>query len=244
MNTTGKYQRFLLSRKNRKAYSTIRREPFYQIAKRYLPEGSEKVILDVGAGDGSFVTNLGLENKYRKVYLLDGNSDSVNLLLKGGLKGVLYRAPAILPFDDLSVDFIHCSHFIEHLDFREVHSFLKEIDRVLKRGGVFVISAPLMWADFYGDLSHIKPYNPEVILKYMGGSRINRTAQLISDNYQNKELVYRNFCSGVLTDVHSDFLLVDLLLSISRKILSLLRIKRYHRNGYTLVIEKMASPNV
>ena len=40
------------------------------------------------------------------------------------------------------------------------------MDRCLKNNGYIIISTPLLWYGFYDDLSHVKPYNPEVLLKY------------------------------------------------------------------------------
>lgn len=47
-----------------------------------------------------------------------------------------------LPYDDNSFDFIYCSHFLEHLDRGNALSFLKEVRRVLKKGGIFRAVVP------------------------------------------------------------------------------------------------------
>jgi ADP-heptose:LPS heptosyltransferase/ubiquinone/menaquinone biosynthesis C-methylase UbiE/glycosyltransferase involved in cell wall biosynthesis/predicted O-methyltransferase YrrM len=47
-----------------------------------------------------------------------------------------------MPFDTNSVDFIYCSHFIEHLSHEEAWCFLDESFRVLKRGGKIRLSTP------------------------------------------------------------------------------------------------------
>jgi glycosyltransferase involved in cell wall biosynthesis/ADP-heptose:LPS heptosyltransferase/predicted SAM-dependent methyltransferase/predicted O-methyltransferase YrrM len=47
-----------------------------------------------------------------------------------------------LPFETNSVDYIYCSHFIEHLSHDEAWRFLDESFRVLKRGGKIRLSTP------------------------------------------------------------------------------------------------------
>jgi len=47
-----------------------------------------------------------------------------------------------LPFDSLSIDEIHATHLIEHLDPREIMAMFKEWNRVLKPGGKLFIEMP------------------------------------------------------------------------------------------------------
>jgi ubiquinone/menaquinone biosynthesis C-methylase UbiE len=46
------------------------------------------------------------------------------------------------PFKDESADLVICSHFIEHIKPKRVPVFIQEIRRVLKRGGIFMLSTP------------------------------------------------------------------------------------------------------
>jgi len=47
-----------------------------------------------------------------------------------------------IPFGDDSADVIYHSHFLEHLDYKDVDATLREIHRVLKVGGVHRIAIP------------------------------------------------------------------------------------------------------
>jgi predicted SAM-dependent methyltransferase len=47
-----------------------------------------------------------------------------------------------LPLNDNSVDFIYCSHVLEHFEKWEAEKILKECKRVLKKGGVLRIVLP------------------------------------------------------------------------------------------------------
>jgi hypothetical protein len=59
---------------------------------------------------------------------------------------------------DSSVDEVHCSHFVEHLDVAERHHFVNELYRVLKPGASARIITP-HWNSTraYGDLTHKWP---------------------------------------------------------------------------------------
>jgi SAM-dependent methyltransferase len=47
-----------------------------------------------------------------------------------------------LPFSDNSVDFVYCSHFIEHVEREEAIEILKECHRILKLGGIIRLVVP------------------------------------------------------------------------------------------------------
>jgi ubiquinone/menaquinone biosynthesis C-methylase UbiE len=68
------------------------------------------------------------------------------------------------PWEDSSVDEIHCSHFLEHLtnlndQWERVH-FFNELDRVLKPGGKATVIFP-HWCStrYYGDPTHKEPFS-------------------------------------------------------------------------------------
>lgn len=88
-----------------------------------------------------------------------------------------------MPFEDCSVDGIHCSHVIEHFEPADVHKMLSEFDRILMPNGILVIRAPLLWKGFYSTLTHIKPYNPEAILRYLTPAHTLSFTQ-ISEHYE------------------------------------------------------------
>jgi SAM-dependent methyltransferase len=62
------------------------------------------------------------------------------------------------PFDDNSVDEIHCSHFVEHLKSDERIHFANEIYRILKDGCKAQLIVPHYGSErAYGDLTHQWP---------------------------------------------------------------------------------------
>ena len=130
-------------------YSQMVREPYFDIAAKYLPKDIGAIVVDIGAGNGYFADYLHLKEKYKNIYLLDGNKDTIQELRnKKYKKATYYVAPSRLPFKKDEVEFIHCSHFIEHLLPDELYIFLREINRIIKPGGILVISTPMLWGGF------------------------------------------------------------------------------------------------
>ena len=101
-----------------------------------------------------------------------------------------------------------------------------------------MFSAPLHWDRFYDDMSHVRPYNPAVIINYLCKVRDNATSQNISNTYKVIDLVYRYRAIDWRYSIHSKFFLVDLFLKILKIIFVKLGFRRYVKNGFTLVLKK------
>jgi len=62
------------------------------------------------------------------------------------------------PWQDDTVEEVHCSHFLEHLDGPERIFFANELYRVLKKGASATIIAPHCFSErAYGDMTHKWP---------------------------------------------------------------------------------------
>lgn len=85
-----------------------------------------------------------------------------------GVDHVLNAGTERLPFEDGSVEEIHTSHFVEHLNAKERIHFVNEAARVLKQGGKMTIIVP-HWASCraYGDLTHQWPPVSEFWFYYL-----------------------------------------------------------------------------
>lgn len=72
------------------------------------------------------------------------------------------------PWEDASVEEVHASHFVEHLDARERIHFVNELYRVLVPGGKATLITP-HWASCraYGDLTHKWPPVSEFWFYYL-----------------------------------------------------------------------------
>ncbi len=219
-------------------YCTKSRRPFYELAKKYLPKDKNAIILDIGSGFPIFGENI----KHKNIYFLDKNKVNHKNYIH-------YIAPGKLPFKKKSVQFIHCSHLIEHLSTstKKTYKLLKEIDRVLTNKGILVISAPLLTENFYGEPTHKRPYAPQGIAKYLC-KRKNKTADYtmgnISDNYIIKNLTYRYTSKADYDNcgLGSKYLLIDLLITILKKMLNKLGFVNYIKSGYTLILKKLKKP--
>ena len=177
----------------KKKYLTLERAPFFELAAGYI-QNADNIVLDIGSGEGDFFNHLkkkGLD--VTNVFLLDGNKATVekNRELTGN--SIFYLAPETLPFANLSVDYIHLSHLIDNLSIEDFYAFLVELNRVLKPGGILVISTPMLWSNFYDDLSHTKPYNPYVFFKYFVQQSRNSRFEKIQHAYSVENLVYRYY---------------------------------------------------
>lgn len=63
-----------------------------------------------------------------------------------------------IPFEDNSVEEVHCSHFIEHLTWPERVNFINELYRVMQDGSKCTLILP-HWCScrYYGDPTHKEP---------------------------------------------------------------------------------------
>ena len=234
-----KYNSWKSSFISRKYYCTIDRYPFYNIVAKYLPSDRNAIVVDIGAGDGQFADYLNLNNIYRKLFILDGNMETLNKLKKRYKNVIQYKAPDELPFKNLSINFVHCSHMIEHLYFQELYNLLREIDRILNKNGILVISAPLSWNGFYCDLTHVRPYYPEVFYYYLCGIPHQPSLPNISENYSVLELIYRYMKPEFRYDgLGSNIMVFDFIIQLLKIILSGIGLKNYIKNGYTLILKK------
>lgn len=224
----------------RTQYCSGTRTPFYDLAGRYLPQDAHSIVVDVGCGHGQFARHLHLWQRYANLYLLDANEATVATLEKSAY----YKAPSTLPFANTTVAYLHCSHLIEHLSPQDLYAFLQEVDRVLAPQGIAVISSPLLWDRFYDDLSHIKPYNPKVLIKYLCEDdalerTLDRIANAIARNYRVEELVYRY---RIIRDesLGSPYFIMDMCIRLLQSLIFNFGLRRYQKNGYTLIVRKTA----
>ena len=93
--------------------------------------------LDVGSGNGELIDRVMREFEV-KVRACDYRAD---LMTIGDLKvDVVDLNNDRLPYDDASFDLVTCTEVIEHLE--QFRPAFREISRVLRPGGIFVVSTP------------------------------------------------------------------------------------------------------
>lgn len=89
--------------------------------------------VDLGSGDGVLFQKICQSFKPNKAVTCDVRDD----VYKSNNHVVCDLNSTRLPFDDNKFDLITCSNVLEHLF--DTDTFLKEVNRVLKQGGVFII---------------------------------------------------------------------------------------------------------
>ena len=213
-------------------YATHDRIPFFRIAKKYLSCCNK--ILDIGAGSGNFARFMGRDG----IYAIDRNRSSVNDLQNIGINAVHASLPDI-PFPDKFFDGVHASHILEHLYPEGFYRTLMEIDRILKPGGILVISSPMMWEDFYSDLSHIKPYNPEIFSRYLCNNLVGSSTRPQIGGYQIKTLTYRYSFKEMRPIILKHCPVFNFFSLIFVKLLAKAGIGYIHKSGYTIVLVKL-----
>ena len=102
---------------------------------KYLNPKKEEKILDLGCGRGLYVRVI--EKYTDKVIGVDINKETVKEAVS---KKVIYGDATDLNFEANSFDKIYSLHTIEHI--YDLRKFLKEVARVLKPGGIFVLVYP------------------------------------------------------------------------------------------------------
>lgn len=107
---------------------------FYLI-KKYLPGSRRLRILDIGSGGGLLSKLL---KKYGKVTALDISKKAVELTKKRGVD--VYQGSVLdLNFQSKTFDLVLCIDVLYHVKVRDDNVALKEIYRVVKKGGICLI---------------------------------------------------------------------------------------------------------
>lgn len=180
-------------------------------------------ILDVGCGVGEFVN---IDSK--RIMGLDHNKKSIAICKRNKLSAVVGEVTK-MPFKDKSFDGVHCAHVIEHLLPAEAYIMLGEIGRILKKNGIFVLSTPILWEGFYSDFTHIKPYYPDSIRRYLCANGEQK-------NFDDFPFVFKEI----------DFYWRYSLLSLKSRVGYLLAnylyqfgLHSFRKDAYTLVLQKI-----
>lgn len=117
----------------------VRVEKSLNLIKRYRDKnGGYLKALDVGCGDGdigSKIKKLGIET-----WGIDVAENSLVKSQEKGLHIVNGDIQKRLPFEDASLDVVFAGEVIEHI--ADPRYFVTEVNRVLKLGGMFVLTTP------------------------------------------------------------------------------------------------------
>ena len=144
-------------------YRTKRQIVRYWLLKSY-PLRKDSVLADCGAGTGLFAREM---SDVCNVIAIDSQEDALRLVEQNiGAERVTRGTCAALPLKDLSVDCITALDVLEHVE--DDRLAVREMARVLKPGGVAIVTVPAMpalWSDWDEALHHYRRYRHEGLLE-------------------------------------------------------------------------------
>lgn len=111
----------------------------FQTLETELPDWREKRILDAGCGTGAILQRLGNPDKN---FGIDLAPEAIAFCRERGLENVRQADICALPFADDSFDAVICSSVIYHEWVGDVAMAMREMRRVLRRGGVLIVNVP------------------------------------------------------------------------------------------------------
>lgn len=143
----------------------LRKNYIKEVFSRFFKGKSTKKgfsIIDIGSGISPVTP---LPGKTRFIEL---EKEAVDFLRKKNLDAMQGDITK-LKLKSNSVDFIVCSEVLEHV--KEYKKGLKEMNRILKRGGGAIITVPIhqhYWKDDDEFVGHLRRFNPETLQNELG----------------------------------------------------------------------------
>ena len=137
-----------------------------KLVDMFLPKKVGMKILDIGCGTGETMSFVKKIRKGSVVYGVDTSVEAVRYTKKRGHK-LVYRADARkLPFAAVMFDAVLILDVLEHIV--EHDRVLSEARRVLKPGGVVIVTSPalpIIWSAHDDNQGHVRRYTRETLLK-------------------------------------------------------------------------------
>jgi len=155
-DSRGAYHWGMLSRNPRKHHPFLAAR--YRICLDMLGDVAGKDVLDFGCGDGALAGLIAMGGG--RVTGIDPSEAGLALarqeFARRGLKGCFFSSSHHLVGDHF--DAVVCADVIEHVT--DADSLLQEIRRVLKPGGLAVLSTPIRLTETPIDKEHVHEYQP------------------------------------------------------------------------------------
>ena len=153
----------------------------YKQFNKFFPPNTEK-ILDIGCNTGRGGAELKRINENYKIYGIDVVEERLNILDDKIYSEKILGSAAEIPVEDDFFDVVVAGEFIEHLYAQDVSKTIGEVFRVLKIGGVFLLTTPnpkdikrIIRKETILGNSHVSQHFPNILkiqLKMAGFSNI------------------------------------------------------------------------
>ena len=137
------------------------REKEYKFAEAHLSYCRH--ILDIACGTGTFIERFPYKSKG-----VDINPENVEYCRRKGLSAEVSDALDLDLCETGEFDGVHCSHLIQVFTPDQMVTCLKEISRVLKPGGILVLTTLSDFKNFYQHPENLRPYPLDAILRLFG----------------------------------------------------------------------------
>lgn len=155
---------------NKKTKACLERSPIYKnkisIVLKLL-YGKHGNLLDIGFGSGFIERKLLKSNL--NMFGIDISQESA-LSLGKDVKGVFEKGTVLnIPFKSNYFDYILILDVLEHISAKNTPKALREIYRVLKKGGTIIVSVPLneglkdLVKTCHNPNMHVREYTPEIL---------------------------------------------------------------------------------
>jgi len=130
-------------------------------------------LLDLGCGHGSFTQELGKRIGTTRLYGIEIVDEFIEQAKQQGISIYKSDLNAPFPIDSESIDVVHAKEILEHLHHTDL--FLREIHRVLIRGGYAVIAVPNLaaWHNIFCLLWGWQPFPANVSDEIVLGNPLN-----------------------------------------------------------------------
>ena len=141
-----------------------------------------KVVLDIACGSGYGSSEL-LKAGAKKVIGIDISKETIDYCKKTySQKELEFIVGSVenIPLENNSVDVIVSFETIEHVNEKAQIRFLSEAKRILKSGGMFIVSTPNTLVAPKGNPYHIKELNP------------NEFSEILKNNFSNYGIYYQD----------------------------------------------------
>lgn len=134
------------------------------LLENYVNLGKAPKILDIGCGTGGIT--LAME-KFGTTWGIDNSPLAIKFCKKNGLKNIKLQSSSKTSFPKSKFDVVTVLDVLEHVDDQAT---MAEIYRVLKPGGVVIITVPAyqwMWSKRDEALQHKRRYNSQTLRKLL-----------------------------------------------------------------------------